>query len=91
MNESHSESGPSLAWKAVNFGRAIVRHVADQGREVTEDQYQARLLICAACPWFHAPTNACRHESCGCRLQLKARWQSEDCPLGKWPAVEEGA
>jgi hypothetical protein len=29
----------------------------------------------------------CREKKYGCRLKLKARWQSGECPKEQWPPV----
>jgi len=79
--------GPGLARRAWNFGQAVVRHVADGGREVDAATVESRLAICRACPECDIEHLVCRHKSCGCFLQTKACWQSEKCPLQKWPAV----
>ncbi len=79
-------AGPSLTQRAMNLGRAVVRHAADRGQNVADDVYEARLEICRNCSMCDAARMVCLHPSCGCFLNVKARWQSEDCPLKKWPA-----
>lgn len=89
MNEAHPEQGPGLLRKAANLGKAVVRHVACGGRHVSDEVYLARLAICADCPSLDPERMSCKQRSCGCRVQNKARWRSENCSLGKWPAPEE--
>ena len=48
MNDT--STGPSLLRKAANFGKAVVKHVADGGKHVTDEVYLARLSVCANCP-----------------------------------------
>ena len=78
---------PGLLRKAVNFSRAVSRHIADGARKVGQENYEQRLAICRACPSCDVPRMVCRERRCGCRLPVKARWRSESCPRGKWPAV----
>lgn len=73
---------PGILKKAAKFARAAARHIADGAAEVSQEEREKRMAICASCDQFDAARTACR--SCGCGLTLKARWRSEDCPLGKW-------
>jgi len=50
-----------------------------------EDLYARRMRICRSCPELQAgflksPTCGL----CGCKLGLKARMATQECPLGKW-------
>jgi hypothetical protein len=85
--DQDATAGPSLARRAVNLGRAVVRHVADRGQKVSDDLYEARLSACRACSLCDTKRLVCLHKSCGCFLTVKARWQSEDCPLQKWTPI----
>jgi hypothetical protein len=78
--------GPGLLRKAANFGKAVVKHVADGGKHVSDEVYLARLSVCANCPSLDPERMRCMEKTCGCRLKVKARWRSESCPLGKWPS-----
>lgn len=88
MPESPPDQGPGLLKRAANYGKAVVRHVADGSKHVGDDVYLARLTICVDCPSFEPEQTRCKERSCGCRLTKKARWRSESCPLSKWPAPE---
>lgn len=79
---------PGLLRKAVNFGRAVTQHVHDGRREVSDEIYNARLATCRACPSCDEARMVCREPSCGCRLTIKARWNSQRCPLNKWVEAE---
>lgn len=89
MNADPAFQGPGLIQKAVNFGKAVVRHVADRGRKVSDEVYLARLAICTDCPSLNPQRFSCNEQTCGCRLTAKARWRSESCPLQKWPAADD--
>jgi len=76
---------PGLTRKAWNYGTAVLRHAADGRRHVNDQVYQQRLELCRCCSSCDVPRMVCREPSCGCQLHIKARWRSEQCPLGKWP------
>tara|TARA_R100000406_G_scaffold88393_1_gene73708 strand:- start:531 stop:875 length:345 start_codon:yes stop_codon:yes gene_type:complete len=78
------ESGPSLVQKALNFGEAIVEHVADGMTKVSKNELSARLTICGKC--VHNINGTCNQ--CGCILTTKASWRSSECPKGFWPNVK---
>ncbi|QDP52787.1 MAG: hypothetical protein Unbinned838contig1000_38 [Prokaryotic dsDNA virus sp.] len=79
--KENNTSSPSLLKKALNFGEAIVDHVADGMVKVDKNELTARLNICSKCTHNHGGT--CNR--CGCILTTKATWRSSDCPLGYWP------
>lgn len=72
---------PSLLKKAVKFTWAIVKHMATGLAKVTDEAYEERLKICAGCDKLTAARDC---SLCGCPVDLKASWQSESCPAGKW-------
>lgn len=79
---------PSLARQARNFVRALIRH-AHAGRPVADPGLvAARLAVCRACELYRASDGRCAHRDCGCVLEAKARWLTERCPLGRWPAPQ---
>jgi hypothetical protein len=47
-----------------------------QGRWVTDDEYERRLLACRMCPALQADT--CTH--CGCLIQYRAALKDKTCP-----------
>jgi glycosyltransferase involved in cell wall biosynthesis len=67
---------PSLARKAVTFGLAVTRHVADGARKASTEEQDRRKAACEACS--HLNGDNCR--LCGCHLNLKRSWASESCP-----------
>ena len=81
------ESGPGLIQRALNLGKAVTRHVVNRGRVVDDESFHARLAICRECSSCDTDRLVCRHPACGCFLNIKARWQSESCPLAKWPDI----
>lgn len=79
---------PGLLVKAANYARAEVRHTADLRREVDEETYWARLAVCRKCALLDRERMVCRQPECGCKVEIKARWASEACPIGKWERNE---
>jgi len=80
---------PSNSKMMKNFFKAVVRHIGDGMKKVELTEYQRRLDVCNDCSL--RLKNRCTHESCGCFIDKKAWWASEDCPLSKWPEVEKAS
>ncbi len=88
---------PNLARKALNFGRAAVKHVYHGMKTATDEQVQERFTICQGCELFEPKgegMGVCKHPSCGCALKRvgvtgknKLRWADSKCPIGKWNAL----
>lgn len=82
-------SPPPVLKLAANFTKAVVKHIGDGMKKVSLQIYQHRLNVCNDClpPDGFRVKNRCIHESCGCFIDKKAWWASEECPLGKWEAT----
>jgi hypothetical protein len=86
---------PTLLRKARNLTKAIIKHTSDGFERLTEEEYLARLVVCkgndkqSACDAFNKETEVCKDWRCGCSLNKKAYWRSEDCPRGFWPIVAQ--
>lgn len=80
---------PSTITMAKNLAIAMAKHIADGARRVTVPQFQERLGVCNKCPL--RLKNRCTHPGCGCFLEIKAWWASENCPDSppRWPALPE--
>lgn len=76
---------PSTPKILKNFAKAVVKHVANGLETVSLPTYQNRLNICNKCEM--RSENRCTHEECGCFIDKKAWWASEECPLDKWDGV----
>jgi len=78
-----------IPMQAVHFTEALGRYIAGGMKMVAEEVYRQRLAVCAGCDFFR--DNHCLQ--CGCRMAgdvvAKARWATEECPLGKWPLTRE--
>lgn len=72
---------PGLLKKAANFAAAVTAHARSGFKTLSADEVDARLAACATC----AQNNGGRCAACGCFLAAKAKWATQDCPLGRWP------
>jgi hypothetical protein len=82
---SNSRPLPSKTSLVKNLTKALVKHVADGLKKVEIDEYVERLRICNTNKCGMRVKNRCTHEDCGCFLDKKAWWASEDCPMNLWP------
>lgn len=87
MNTNTASPGPGIYRKAANFGKAVVKHVADGGKHVSDEVYLVCLSVVPTAR-HSIPSGCAAGKSCGCRLKVKARWRSESCPQQKWPASQ---
>ena len=71
---------PNIGRKALNFGRALVRHAADGFERVDDKTLATRTEACNGCP--ANSDGECR--LCGCVISLKVTWRSERCPMELW-------
>jgi len=80
---------PSPVRMAGNFTKAVVKHTFDGLKKVDFTTYQRRLNQCNGCkpPKGFRVEKRCTHESCGCYIDKKVWWASEECPLGRWDGV----
>jgi hypothetical protein len=87
----HPRPGPVA--KVGNAVKAVVAHVADNGRVASPAVQAQRMAICRACPEFEPTAPACRRCGCGTvvkgGLELKLSWASSECPLNppRWKSV----
>ena len=57
---------------------------------VSKEEFRRRLSLCNSCPerlkdcGNNRLTKFSRCPECGCFLRLKARLETEECPLGDW-------
>ena len=80
---------PSAARRVVNFGLASIRHFFSGQGTRTDEEIEAILEICHACPSGLFNGSFCESLACGCFLNKKKHfskiaWKSESCPEGHW-------
>ena len=73
---------PPLMEQAANFGHSMVNFAASGFKTTGKGDYDRRLSICHACP--ANMFNGGRCMDCGCVVALKAKVETEKCPLGFW-------
>lgn len=69
-----------------SFLIAMYGHVENGFSYVTDAQKETRLEICRACDKHTETPMGPQCKECGCLLNIKAGWASEQCPLKKWLA-----
>jgi hypothetical protein len=72
---------PGLLRQGLNLITAVAQHVATGMQSSDSETYQKRMAICKACPKLR-PDNRC--SGCGCFMNVKASWDEQKCPDGKW-------
>lgn len=80
---------PSLFRRAWNYLKALWKHWWT-GRPITKAGLMAeRKAICQGCigpgGYYDDKRDLCTHKRCGCMISHKAAWETERCPLKKWP------
>jgi len=87
-NEQQSALPPTITM-AKNLVKALVKHTQDGLRKVSVEQYTTRIATCNVCPI--RLKNRCTHPKCGCFIDIKAWWASEDCPdePSRWPRLTD--
>lgn len=89
--ERRSVNGPGLLQRGLNFAKAGIQHIANGMVSVADEIYEARLSVCRNCEFCDQQHMVCLKPECGCFLNVKARWASESCPLGRWSANPEAS
>lgn len=90
---------PPLHKRLANFTRAAIEHAKAGSPTCTQEQIDERHGICMACDIYlpsvdNPAIGNCTHSSCGCpvtrldKFVSKLAWADQECPLGKWPAIE---
>jgi len=83
MKSKEEPELPSLFKMIRNFSKEMVKYVKEGSPNVTVEDYAIRLDVCRKCPSYIESSARCGE--CGCLLEHKAKWQTSDCPLKKWP------
>lgn len=73
---------PPLKEQLVSFAKAFTGWVSQGAKIVTPKEYMGRLTLCHTCDSYDEPKDRCNQ--CGCKVQLKARMATSECPLKKW-------
>ena len=73
---------PPLKTQIVNFAKSFTGWIAQGAKIVTPKEYMGRLTLCHTCDSYDTPKDRCKQ--CGCKMELKARMSTSECPLKKW-------
>lgn len=65
--------------RVFRFIWALIKHIF-LGERVSEEIYDHRMSICDSCDKKQNDTCGV----CGCYVEYKSRWITEECPLKKW-------
>lgn len=79
---------PSIIDQAINFGKSVYKHAQAGFPVVSEEVQKERLSICETCYKFEPQSKRCYE--CGCDLEEKTSWATEECPIGKWKTSDAG-
>ena len=87
INPATQPELPPKIIMARNLVKAMAKHISDGLKKVTIAQFKERLAVCNTCPL--RVKNRCTHPKCGCFLEIKAWWSSENCPDDPphWPSL----
>lgn len=67
--------------KAYNYLIAVGKRLLGGIKNVSDDIYKKRINICVECTKLN-PEYEC--SICGCPVETKALWKTENCPENKW-------
>ena len=75
-------TNPKKLKKLSNFALAAAKFAAGGFIKSTKEVYDSRVLTCLACPFYNVDNDEC--DKCGCPIEVKAKWSTENCPENKW-------
>lgn len=82
QQEQLKQNLPSLTEQAGTLASASLAHAKNGFKNTTDDMKKNRLEICDNCEFFIRDHKRCG--KCGCFVEVKAKWESNHCPVGKW-------
>lgn len=95
---------PSIIRRGLNFTHATIKHFLNRMPTCDQAEIDARITVCQGspsklteqrCTYLNPETRVCTHADCGCHITSelkfvsKLAWRDQDCPLGKWPKLDE--
>ena len=69
-----------------SFLQFLIKNIFSGFKHVSFKEYHSRLAICTACPFLSYKEKRCT--DCGCWVENKAKFKSEDCPQGYWRKLD---
>jgi len=76
--DKHQPKDPSIFKQVFNFGKAVSKYISSGLEDVSQKEYNRRLMICSKCEHVNEVFDKCL--ICGCKLTIKAKWATERCP-----------
>ena len=83
----HTVKPPPLKDQIISFAKAFGGWVKEGAPIVTPQEYTERLAMCHTCSFYDGAKDRCNQ--CGCKMQLKARMKTSECPIKKWASDKE--
>lgn len=78
---------PTITTRAGNFIKSSTRHVTAGAKKVSQSEYDKRISVCESCSLL-TEARKCADMKCGCPVDKKAWWETEDCPQERWPELQ---
>jgi len=75
-------SKPKLMVQSYNYFKALAKRVLGGFENVDTSTYFDRVHTCTRCDYFDHEHKECL--DCGCPIETKAAWKTENCPQNKW-------
>lgn len=81
---------PPVIDQAINYAHSLLKHSLAGFPIVSEEIQKERMAICESneCGKFEPQSKRCYE--CGCNLEEKTSWATEECPIGKWKTSDAG-
>ena len=76
---------PNLMIKAYNYLKASSKRLLGGIEDVDTTTYYDRVHTCSRCEYLDDEHYECN--LCGCPVDIKAKWKTENSPKGKWKSI----
>jgi|TARA_R110002012_G_scaffold241586_3_gene415772 hypothetical protein len=75
----------------LQFAKEAAKYIAEGAPNVSPEQYEERLKACQSCEHRVEGTHNDSCGLCGCKIAVKAKWQTTDCPdkPSRWPEIKK--
>jgi len=73
-----------MSEKVRNLTKSLVRHASNGFDNTSVEVREERRNICLGCPHMIDSGLLIACQQCGCFIDTKIAWSSEQCPIGLW-------
>ena len=87
IQDEEEKSYPSLLQMGKNLTHSAINFTKSGFKLASDDKINRRLAICSDCKLFDEKAERCTN--CGCFVKVKARIDSDVCPVGRWEMSDE--